>query len=273
MQKSEGISAQNAVDESALFKAATESTRDALELQLGSYDGPLDLLLDLARKQKVDLKEISMLALAEQFLAFLHAARRARLDIAAEYLVMAAWLAYLKSRLLLPKAPDDDQPTGEEMSAYLAFQLERLAGMRRAAEDLFARGKLGEAFFERGEPERRVVSTRIAWTATQHDLLMAYARQRTKENFKPLHLERRSVVAVDQALLRLRRALGSTPDWHSLLAFLPEEWRDEKHLRSAVASTFAAALELAKHGQVTLKQEGGAFSTIMIASKEKTAVA
>lgn len=254
-------------EDGSLFETASASEREKLQLKLGGYDGPLDLLLDLARRQKVDIREISMLALAEQYLAFLREARRLRLDIAADYLVMAAWLAFLKSRLLLPKPPDDDAPSGEEMAAYLAFQLERLAGLRRAAEDLFALPQLGQAFFARGEPERRRVTTRVEWTATQHELLMAYARQRTKKEFKPLHLERRSVIAIDRALLRLRRALGATPGWSQLAAYLPDEWRDDAHLRSAVASTFAAALELAKHGQIAIRQDG-AFAPIYIAARD-----
>ena len=190
-------------NDDTLFASASASETERLILNLGSYEGPLDMLLDLARSQKVDLREISVLALAEQYLAFIEAAKRLRLDLAADYLVMAAWLAYLKSRLLLPKPPEDDGPTGEEMAAHLAFQLERLQGMRRVAEKLLERPQLGRDFFQRGEPERRIVSTRVEWTATTIDLLRAYARQRTKENFQPLHLERprrgcdrRGVVAV-----------------------------------------------------------------------------
>ena len=248
-----------------LFEHAADA--EMLNLALGTYEGPLDMLLDLARAQKVDLREISVLALAEQYLAFIAAAKQLRLDVAAEYLVMAAWLAYLKSRLLLPKPAEDDEPTGEEMAAYLAFQLERLEGMRKAAEALFELPRLGTEFFPRGEPERRIISTRVEYVATQHELLLAYARQKTKENFKPLHLERRAVVAIDEALLRLRRAVGKTPDWEKLAEFLPEEWRDEKHARSAVASTFAAALELAKHGQVLIRQED-TFGPIFIRMRE-----
>lgn len=247
----------------SLFAKASQAETERLILNLGSYEGPLDMLLDLARTQKVDLREISVLALAEQYLNFIEAAKLLRLDLAADYLVMAAWLAYLKSRLLLPKPPEDDGPSGEEMAAHLAFQLERLQGMRRAAEQLFARAQLGRDFFQRGEPERRIVSTRVEWTATTLDLLRAYARQKTKENFQPLHLERRAVVAIDEALLRLRRVIGDAVDWAALESFLPREWRDEDFARSAVASTFAASLELAKHGQIRLKQEE-AFAPIYI---------
>ncbi len=258
---------QDSQDET-LFEHAADA--EMLNLALGSYEGPLDMLLDLARAQKVDLREISVLALAEQYLAFITAAKQLRLDLAAEYLVMAAWLAYLKSRLLLPKPAEDDEPSGEEMAAFLAFQLERLEGMRKAAEALFELLRLGGDFFPRGEPERRIISTRVEYVATQHELLLAYARQKTKDNFKPLHLERRAVIAIDEALLRLRRALGKTPDWEKLAEYLPEEWRDEGHARSAVASMFAAALELGKHGQVLIKQDD-TFGPIFIRMREDAA--
>lgn len=238
-----------------LFESASQSERETLTLALGSYEGPLDMLLDLARGQKVDLREISVLALAEQYLAFIATAKRLRLEVAADYLVMAAWLAYLKSRLLLPKPPEDDAPTGEEMAAHLAFQLERLQAMRDVAEALFGRPQLGRDYFARGEPERRKISTRVEWTATQFELFRAYVRQSTKKSFQPLHFERRSIVAIDEALLRLRRALSHVPEWRQLESFLPDEWREESFARSAVASSFAAVLELAKHGQVHLKQE------------------
>lgn len=257
-----------AAQSETLFQRAADA--ETLNLALGSYEGPLDMLLDLARSQKVDLREISVLALAEQYLAFISAAKQLRLDLAAEYLVMAAWLAYLKSRLLLPKPPEDDEPSGEEMAAYLAFQLERLEGMRKAAEALFALPRLGTDFYARGEPERRIVSTRVEYVATQHELLLAYARQKTKENFKPLHLERRAVIAIDEALLRLRRAIGHVPDWERLAEFLPAEWRDDAHARSAIASTFAAALELAKHGQVLIRQDD-AFGPIFLRMREDSA--
>lgn len=271
--ETEGASATatSAADEErsaeTLFESASEEDGEKLVLALGAYEGPLDLLLDLARTQKVDLREISVLELAEQYLVFIAEAKRLRLDLAAEYLVMAAWLAYLKSRLLLPKPPEDDQPSGEELAAHLAFQLERLQAMRRVAQELLSLPQLGRAFFGRGEPERRKVTTRVEWTATQHELLLAYARRRTKENFQPLHLERRAVVAIDEALVRLRRILGDTVDWVLLETFLPEEWRDETHARSAMASTFAATLELAKHGQVWLRQDE-MFAPIYVSRRE-----
>ncbi|MEM9723894.1 MAG: ScpA family protein [Pseudomonadota bacterium] len=259
-----------AVPAETLFENASAVETERLVLALGGYEGPLDMLLDLARTQKVDLRQISILALAEQYLAFIAEAKRLRLELAADYLVMAAWLAYLKSRLLLPKPPEDDEPTGEEMAAHLAFQLERLQAMRDAAEALFALPRLGRDHHARGEPERRKISTRVEWTASQVDLFRAFVRQSTKKSFQPLHYERRSVVAIDEALLRLRRVLSGGPDWETLQSYLPPEWLDDEYARSAIASTFAAALELAKHGQVLLRQEE-AFAPLYIQRREDAA--
>ena len=239
-----------------LFESATDHGGEQLLLNLGAFEGPIDVLLELARSQKVDLKEISVLALAEQYLVFIAEARRLRLDLAADYLVMAAWLAFLKSRLLLPKPPDEEGPSGEEMAAHLAFQLERLQAMRQAAEKLFDRDQLGRDFFGRGEPEKRRVSTRVEWSASLLELLRGYARMNTRGNFRPLHLDRPPVVPVDEALARVRALIGDVEDWAALESFLPREWRDSSMARSAVASTFAATLELAKHGQLRVRQAG-----------------
>ncbi len=242
-------------EQDGLFAAAAER-EDPLVLNLDGYEGPLHALLDLARLQKVDLRKISVLQLAEQYLQFIREARRLRLDIAADYLVMAAYIAYMKSRLLLPKiVEEDDEPSGEEMAAYLAFQLQRLEAVRGVADEIFARSQLDRDFFARGEPEKRRITTRVEWVATQHDLLMAYSRQASKKSFQPLHLDRRSVVAIDEALVRLRKALGVQMDWRELYSYLAPEWRDEEHARSAVASTFAATLELAKLGRLFLRQD------------------
>ena len=251
----DGLGAEGVDPADSLFEQASLLETERLVLALGSYEGPLDMLLDLARRQKVDLRQISILALAEQYLAFISETKRLRLELAADYLVMAAWLAYLKSRLLLPEPPKDDEPSGEELAAHLAYQLERLQAMREAAEALFARPQMGRDFFARGEPERRRISTRVEWTASQVDLFRAFVRQSTKKSFQPLHYERRSVVAIDEALLRLRSAIDNVPDWETLESYLPPEWLDDEYARSAIASTFAAALELAKHGQVLIKQD------------------
>ncbi|MEL6280743.1 MAG: ScpA family protein [Pseudomonadota bacterium] len=239
-----------------LFESASEHDGEQLLLNLGAFEGPIDVLLELARSQKVDLKEISVLELAEQYLSFIMAARRLRLDLAADYLVMAAWLAYLKSRLLLPKPPEEEGPSGEEMAAHLAFQLERLQAMRQVAEKLFEREQLGRDFFARGEPEKRRISTKVEWTASMLELLRGYARMNTRGNFRPLHLDRPPVVPIDEALARIRALIGDVSDWAALESFMPKEWRDPALARSAVASTFAATLELAKHGQLRVRQAG-----------------
>ncbi|MCI4664113.1 MAG: segregation/condensation protein A [Neomegalonema sp.] len=259
--------AQSADGQQGLFETAERE--EPLMLSLDGFEGPLHMLLELALKQKVDLRKIAMLPLAEQYLSFIREARRLRLDIAGDYLVTAAYLAYMKSRMLLPKiAEEDDEPSGEELAAHLAFQLERLHGMRRAADDIFGREQLGRDFFIRGEPEKRRIATRVEWIATQHDLLMAYSRQASKKSFQPLHLDRRAVIAIDEALVRLRKALGSQMEWEELYSYLAPEWRDADHARSAVASTFAATLELAKLGRVFLRQDEH-FAPLMVMPREE----
>jgi len=229
---------------------------ETLNVSLDGYEGPLDLLLMLARTQKVDLRKISVLQLAEQYLAFVAEAKRMRIELAADYLVMAAWLTYLKSRLLLPPPHEDGGPSGEELAAHLAFQLERLEAMRQAAAQLMSRDMLGRDFFARGMVETVTVKRQTEWTASLSDLLRAYARVRTREEYRPLQVDRTEIFAMDQALERLKKLIGITLDWGQLMSFLPEGWTMEpKRRRSAVASTFAASLELAKRGEVELKQE------------------
>lgn len=229
---------------------------ETLLVAVDGFEGPLDLLLTLARTQRVDLARISVLKLAEQYLEFVEEARSLRIELAADYLVMAAWLAFLKSRLLLPKPAADDEPSGEELAAALAFRLERLAGMRRAAAELMGRDQLGRDFFARGTPETVAVERQTAWTATLADLLKAYARVTTRAEYRPLAFDQRDVFSVDDALERLRAVIGATADWSRLAAFLPNAWRSEpERRRSAVASTFSAMLELAKLGEIEIRQE------------------
>lgn len=228
---------------------------ESLVVDVDGFEGPLDLLLNLSRSQKVDLRKISILALAEQYLAFVDEARQLRIELAADYLVMAAWLAFLKSRLLLPEDASDDGPSGAELAAHLAFQLERLEAMRRSAARLMGRDQLGRDFFVRGlgeaEEKRRVVR----YTASLLDLLQAYARVKTRDNFQPLHLQRAAIYTMEQALERLRGLIGAMVDWSDLVDFLPESWIAEpQKRRSAQASTFAATLELVKSGQVQIRQ-------------------
>ena len=227
---------------------------EALLVSVDGYEGPLDLLLSMARTQKVDLRRISVLQLAEQYLAFISDAGKLRIELAADYLVMAAWLAYLKSRLLLPR-DDGDEPSGDELAAHLAFQLERLEAMRRAAAQLMARDQLGRDFFARGMTETVTVRRQVQWTATLSDLLKAYARVKTRDEYAPHQVDRSALFAIEQALARLRSLMGRAVEWGALGSFLPEGWTmDPGKRRSAIASTFAASLELAKQGEIELKQ-------------------
>lgn len=233
----------------------TPEDADGFLLDIDGYEGPLDLLLTLARQQKVDLREVSILQLADRYLAFIDAARHLRLEIAADYLVTAAWLAYLKSRLLLPPDPSkDDGPDAEEMAARLAFQLQRLEAMRAAAARLMARDRLGRDIFARGAPDPLVVERQTEWRVTLLDLLQGYARISTRAAYTPLHVERPKIYAMEDALRRLGQSLGTALDWTQLQAFLPPDWCEPRMVRSAVASTFAATLELARDGALALRQ-------------------
>jgi len=229
---------------------------EALVVDLDGFEGPLDLLLVLARSQKVDLRRISILRLAEQYLGFVEAAKLLRIELAADYLVMAAWLAFLKSRLLLPPDPAEAGPSADEMAAHLAWQLQRLEAMRDAAARLMARDQLGRDVFARGEEAKVATHRRTVWTASLIELMRAYAHIRTKDDFRPLHLGRGPVFTMEQALERMRGMLGTVVGWAELAAWLPEEWKDApQRRRSATAGSFAAALELVKAGRLELRQE------------------
>ena len=226
-----------------------------LIVRLDGFEGPIDLLLTLARDQKVDLTKISILGLAEQYLTFIEEAQQLRLEIAADYLVMAAWLAYLKSRLLLPSSEDDEEPTGAELAAALSYQLQRLESMRTAAGALVARPLLGRDVFARGAPEGIRVSTRSIYDATLFELLQAYGSTQRRQRPAPLRIEQMELFSMDDALGRLSSVLGKVPDWSALSNFLPEGIEDELVRRSAVAATFAASLELVRKGQAELRQD------------------
>ena len=241
---------------------------EALIVDVGAFEGPLDLLLTLSRTQKVDLRQISILALAQQYLAFVEQAKKLRLELAADYLVMAAWLAFLKSRLLLPPDPTDEVPSGEELAAHLAFQLERLEAMRNAAARLMARDQLRRDFFARGITEDLQRVRRVTYTATLLDLMQGYARIRTKDDFRPFVMDRDSVMTMEQSLARMRTLIGFAGDWTDIANYLPEGWEIEPvKRRSATAATFAAALELAKEGKIEIRQ-GETFSPIQIRKRE-----
>jgi len=229
---------------------------EQLLVELGGYEGPLDMLLELARLQKVDLVHISILALAEQYLAFIARTHELRLEIAADYLVMAAWLAYLKSRLLLPKETGaEEEPSGAEMAAALRFQLQRLEAMREAGVRLLARPRLGHDVLARGAPERPVVLRKPHYELTLYDLLRAYADRQAHAAAATLHIKPMNLYSMDDALQRLREMLGRVPDWQTLMNFLPPNLRGPLVLRSAIAATFAASLELTRSGRAQIRQD------------------
>lgn len=236
-------------------RVAERRAEEALIVDVDGYEGPLDLLLTLARTQKVDLMKISVLHLAEQYLAFVEQARKLRIELAADYLVMAAWLAFLKSRLLLPPDPEAEGPSAEDMAAHLAFQLERLDAMRQAAARLMGRDRLGISRFQRGAPETIARRRRTEWQAGLIDLMRAYARLKTKDEFRPYAFDRHDVFTMEQALDRMRRMIGFAGGWTDLSEFLPEGWEAAgPRRRSATAATFAASLELARQGRLEIRQ-------------------
>ncbi len=250
--------------QSDIISVSERMAAEALIVDVDGYEGPLDLLLTLSRTQKVDLRKISVLELAEQYLGFIDKARTLRIELAADYLVMAAWLAFLKSRLLLPPEPGEEGPSGEELAAHLAFQLERLAAMRDVAARLMARDQKGRDFFARGLPEDVMRRRRVTYSASLMDLMQGYARIRTKDEFRPLILDRKSIMTLEQALDRLRGLIGYAGEWTDLTSYLPEGWEvDPGRRRSATAANFAATLELAKAGSMARRQ-GETFAPTQI---------
>ncbi|NEX44898.1 segregation/condensation protein A [Rhodobacter sp. ETT8] len=243
---------------------ADRMAAEALIVDVDGFEGPLDLLLTLSRTQKVDLRRISVLQLAEQYLGFVQKAQSLRIELAADYLVMAAWLAFLKSRLLLPPEPGEDGPSAEDLAAHLAYQLERLQAMREAAARLMARDQLGRDFFARGVPETISHHRSVTYEASLLDLMRAYARIRTKDEFRPFVMDRDHVFTMEQALERMRGLIGYVGEWSELTQFLPEGWEaTPMRRRSSVAAHFAAILEMAKRGQIEVRQ-GEMFAPIQI---------
>lgn len=234
---------------------------DRLRLDLDGWEGPLDLLLALARTQKVDLKAISILALVDQYIDFIDQAQDLSIEVAADYLVMAAWLALLKSAMLLPKEAQPD-PDPEELALRLNLRLQRLAAMRDAGARLFARDRLGRDTFLRGAPEGLRVIKKRAWDASLFDLMQAYGVVQARTAPVVHMVARRDVLTLDAALERLSHLIGVALDWSDLAAFLPTDI-DPAMRRTTIASTFVAALELARTGRIDLKQEQ-AFAPLMI---------
>ncbi len=239
---------------------------EQLVLDLDGYEGPIDLLLSLAREQKVDLAKISILALADQYLGFIAAQRQLKLEIAADYLVMAAWLAFLKSRLLLPQPGDDDEPAAEEIAAALGHRLKLLETMQTAGRALMTRPRLGQDFFLRGAPERLATVPVPVWRLDLYELLRAYGDGRRRTTNAVLAIEASAFYSMEDALVRFAGFLGRIPEWRALVRFLPDEPRGDLVRRSALASTFAAALELARDGRIELRQDR-AFGPIWLRSR------
>lgn len=235
----------------------------AFVVDLDGFEGPIDVLLMLAREHKLDLIQISILELADQYLSFVAEARQKNLELAADYLVMAAWLAFLKSRLLLPDIEGEDEPSGEEMAAALAFQLRRLEVMQESGQTLIERSCLGREFFGRGIPEKFRALINPVMEATLFDLLKAYGNQSRRMEGETLQIEPFEIHTVEEAIGRLRSLLGSSPDWESLWQFLPKTTMKGLIARSAIASTFAASLELVREGRVKIRQSG-AFGHIYL---------
>ena len=238
--------------------ATTPDEADALYLDIDGWEGPLDLLLDLARRQKVDLRRISILELVDQYLTYIDRAEALRLELAADYLVMAAWLAYLKSALLLPKDEQED-PSPEELALRLQLRLQRLSAMREAAARLMARDRLGRDIFLRGAPEGLRVDRRNRWRCEWFDLVRAYGDVKVR-TAPVVHMVReRMVMTLESAIARVSSMLGVSLDWIELHEFLPPasqgEWSDARLRRSALASSFVAALELARTGKADLEQD------------------
>ncbi|MEN3973660.1 ScpA family protein [Emcibacter sp. SYSU 3D8] len=252
------------------FEEPSRPVVDQFVLNIDGWEGPLDVLLMLARSQKVDLAAISILQLAEQYLQFIAAAHRIRLELAADYLVMAAWLAYLKSRLLLPEEASGDEPTGEDLAAQLAFRLRRLEAMRGRASVLMSRHRVGRDVFLRGMPEGIRVIRKSAYIADLYGLLRAYAALKARGENSDYQVRRRPVFTMEEALRRLERLVGFVPDWTSLRQFLPAGESDPALSRSALASTFAAALEYTRQGKLELHQTE-TFGPLMIRSRVRAA--
>ena len=235
-----------------------------LIIDIDGFEGPLDLLLELARHHKIDLKHISILKLAEQYLAFIEKARRLQLELAADYLVLAAWLAYLKSRLLIPVAPGMEEAEPEDLAARLAFRLQRLQAMRTASENLMARSVLGRDVFARGSPEPLVFDTKREYADNLIDLLKAYAERRQQKMRRQTYtVMKQPTWSIKEARTALERQMGAMNDWGTFDTWLAEYLTEPGMRRSVTASTFTASLELAREGLLELRQEG-AFTPLYV---------
>jgi segregation and condensation protein A len=244
---------------------------DQLMVDVEGFEGPLDLLLALARTQKVDLAKISVLALAQQYLDFISEARRLRLEIAADYLVMAAWLAFLKSKLLLPAEPSEEgEPTGAELAALLAFRLKRLHAMREVSAQLMTRKRLGRDVFGRGDPEPIRITRQSVYDANVYDLLKAYSQQRQRTAVRSMQLKPRTVWSLKEAREELERLLGMNVEWAPLDRLIAEFLVEPELRKTALASSFTATLEMTREGALEIRQ-AKSFAPLFVRRRERAA--
>lgn len=241
---------------------------ESLILDIDGFEGPLDVLLTLARTQKVDLKQISILELVQQFLKFVAEAKVQKLEKAADYLVMAAWLAYLKSRLLLPAENSEEEFSAEEMAARLTYQLQRLSAIREAAASLMSRNQLNRDVFARGMPEPVIVTRNATFELSLYELLKGYADHKTRKSIADIRIHKRDVYTLDQALERLRGLIGLAIDWTNLFQFLPDSVESEEMARSVKASIFTASLEMAREGKAEIIQKQ-TFGPLFIRKRDR----
>mgnify|MGYP003314716190 FL=1 len=241
---------------------------DVLSLTLDGFEGPIDLLLSLARDHKIDLTKLSILKLAEQYLEFLDDVIKKDIDIAAEYLVMGAWLAFLKSKLLLPEDKIESSQTAEEMSELLEFQIKRLEGIQKVSKLLFKKHQLGTHFFKRGDPEFFNINNTINYELSLYDLIKTYGKIVTKDNNKSITIAETKLYSVEDAINRLKKLLKISDGWLNLLDFIPKNIKNKLEIKSSLASHFVASLELVKEGDISLRQDN--FNDkILISSKNK----
>ena len=243
------------MDSDAQSDLTNSSSREQLILDLEGFEGPLDMLLALAKEQKVDLLQVSILQLANQYIKFIETAQGMKLELAADYLVMAAWLAYLKSRLLLPKSEEDEEPSGEEMAVALAYQLKRYEAVKNLALNLVNRPRLGRDVFSRGSPEGLRNTRKTIYDVSLYELLKAYVNNQNTQDSQSLTIEPDSLFSVEDRSNRLKNILGSSQKWIGLIDCLPKNLKGSLVLKSALASTLSASLELAKNGELEIQQK------------------
>ena len=256
--------------EGIAYRATTE---EGLALHIDGYDGPLHILLALARTQKVDLKQISILKLAEQYLDFIRETHDLKIELAADYFVMASWLAYLKSRLILPPPHDDEVIDTEELAARLVFRLKCLEAMREASAQLMGRDLLGRDFFVHGMPEGIRIKRQSTYDASIYEVLGAYSTQRLRNHYESWSPPKMDVLSIERARMRIERLLGKLDDWESMDALVAGDMRDPQKRRTTMASSFSAFLEYARDGRVELQQSKNFESLLVRRARPKAAVA